>query len=147
MYYSEEQETAERFLVAICKIRSLIFDGSPAESSGLTPALAKALLAIVDHKPQALRVRELAETLDIKESSASVLAERLVLSGFAEKKHLVGDGRVLLVEPTAAGNRLAIDLRTHRLAKATEALSRLQKGEPEALVAQLEHVYTAGVRI
>jgi len=146
MYSTDEQQTAERFLAALCGIRSLIFDGSPAESSGLTPALAKALLAIVDHGPQALRVRELAEALDIKESSASVLSERLVQSGFAEKKPLAGDARVLLVEPTAAGMRLAQDLRSHRLAKVKEVLKHLKKGEPEALVQQLEQVFTAGAK-
>jgi DNA-binding MarR family transcriptional regulator len=134
----------ERFLEALCDLRSGIFDGSPAEEMGLTPALAKALLAVVSDSMGRMRVRELAETLGIKESSASVLSDRLVQSGLIIKKAHEGDGRVALLVASREGIRLADSLKAHRLSKATKLLGLLPEDEQLETVLRLEAMSAKG---
>ena len=142
MLLSDALPLPERFLKALCDLRSAIFDGSPAEDMGLTPALAKALLAIAAAKTGGMRVRELAEALGIKESSASVLSDRLVQSGLISKKPHEDDGRVTMMAITQEGARLAASLRAHRLARATELLGVLSENEQLETVLRLETMFT-----
>ena len=109
---------------------------------GLTPALAKALLAVASTSAGRMRVRELAEALGIKESSASVLSDRLVLSGLIMKKDHDDDGRVTMLAITQLGARLAASLKAHRLARATELLSVLSEKEQQETVLRLETMST-----
>ncbi|MGD9939426.1 MAG: MarR family winged helix-turn-helix transcriptional regulator [Clostridia bacterium] len=142
MLFSDSPLLPERFLNALCDLRSTIFDGSPAEDLGLTPALAKALIAIASTATGNMRVRELAEALGIKESSASVLSNRLVLSGLIMKKAHEDDGRVAMLAITQEGARLATSLKAHRLARATELLCLLPENEQRETVLRLETMST-----
>ncbi|HOX14272.1 MAG TPA: MarR family transcriptional regulator [Spirochaetia bacterium] len=133
-----EEPVEDRFVEALCVLRARIFEGSPAESSGLTPALAKALLAITDGGERHLRVRELAESLGIKESSASVLADRLVQAGLANKKPDPVDARALLVGASPSGSKLAEAVRLHRRRIARSLMEVLSREESQRLLEYLE---------
>lgn len=134
----------QRLVTALCKLRTIIFDGSPAETTNLTPALARALLAISAAQASTLRVRELAQTLGIKESSASVLADRLVQAGLVGKKVYQGDGRVALLELLPTGAGLANSLQEHRLAKASRLLQVFSEKEQQEIISRLELMGTQG---
>jgi len=138
MLISDHQIIQERFLKALCDLRSTIFDGSPAEDMGLTPALAKALMAVASTTTGSMCVKELAVALGIKESSASVLSDRLVQSGQVIKKTHEGDGRVALLVISQEGIRLAGSLKAHRLSRATALLDLLPEAEQLETVRRLE---------
>lgn len=143
MYTDVERELSERFMSALCIVRQAIFEGSPAQGSGLTPALARALLAL-GKEGRALRIRDLADTLDIKESSASVLADRLIKAGLADKRPSERDSRVALLELSDAGRGLEEALRLHRLERARALLSRVTDGEQTAAIKILESMANHG---
>jgi DNA-binding MarR family transcriptional regulator len=99
-------------------------------------------MAIATTATGSMRIRELAEALGIKESSASVLSDRIVLSGLIKKEAHEDDRRVTMLAITQEGVRLATSRKAHRLARATEPLGLLSGKEQLETVLRLETMST-----
>jgi DNA-binding MarR family transcriptional regulator len=69
----------------------------------------KALMALATH--QGLNITALAELLGVGKPAASMLVERLVRTGYVERREDPTDRRRAIVAPTAAGNALVTRLR------------------------------------
>jgi len=105
----------------------------------------KTLMVLASH-PR-MSVSAVAETLEVSKPTASMLVDRLVQLGLAQRTEDPDDRRRTWVEPTTAGNELVTRLRqggTERLAHALEQmdpndLAALQRGlEALAAIAERE---------
>lgn len=70
----------------------------------------QALIQIYGSPKSALRIREIAERLDITPAFASSLVKMLVQKRYAMRRHSAEDHRAIWVEATAAGKRMLHDL-------------------------------------
>lgn len=113
---------------------------------GLSSGQLKTLMVLASH-PR-MSVSAVAETLEVSKPTASMLVDRLVQLGLAQRTEDPDDRRRTWVEPTTAGNELVTRLRqggTERLAHALELmdpndLAALQRGmEALAAIAEREH--------
>jgi DNA-binding MarR family transcriptional regulator len=108
----------------------------------LDPSQVDALDVVVAEG--ACRMRRLAEVLRIDASTATRTVDRLERAGLVARGAADGDGRAVLVRPTAAGRALHARLNARRRAMLLEVLSGFDAAEREQLAGLLERL-VAGV--
>jgi len=91
------------------------FSEEAAFGGGLSPRQYQALLAVKGSPRQKTTIGELAENLQIRHHSAGGLVQRLLKHRLLQKKHPVGDRRVVELRLSPSGTRLLEKLAaTHR---------------------------------
>ncbi|WP_433605648.1 MarR family winged helix-turn-helix transcriptional regulator [Prescottella agglutinans] len=99
-----------------------------AAAHELTPLQAKALLAAEDPTP----MRQIADRLYAEPSNVTTIIDRLESRGLVERRPDPGDRRIRLVAATAAGRKVAADLRA-RMPFTADPLARLTAQQRERL--------------
>jgi len=77
-----------------------------AKRTGIDPLAHQALIQIYGSERGALRVKEVAERLDITPAFSSSLVKHLVAKGYVARSHDTGDARVTWLRMTAKGRAL-----------------------------------------
>jgi DNA-binding MarR family transcriptional regulator len=94
-------------------------------------------LDLLAHSPS-LRMSELAEALRVDPSTATRAAQRLVGAGLAQRRAGDGDGRVVMIEITAAGRARHTDVSLRREELMTHMLRAFSRDERPVLAEMLE---------
>jgi DNA-binding MarR family transcriptional regulator len=81
--------------------------------------------------PEAWSVRRIAEALGAPISTISSALDRLERQRLVERRRVPGDRRVVRIELTVRGQRLAVRLRDAHVANCRSMLARLNAGERE----------------
>lgn len=125
----------EQLLTALVRRRGVLGDDEP---SPLSTFQGIALSVLVDGGP--LRLGALAEALGTTDATASRTVDVLAAHGLAERRVDPGDGRGVLVAPTAEG-RAAVRRRRRRLAALVDRLAAdLEPSEGRRLTELLEEL-------
>jgi DNA-binding MarR family transcriptional regulator len=125
-------EAVEGLLAALVRRRRPARDPEPGELSTFQSLM---LAAIVD--AEAVRLGSLADALGTTDATASRTVDVLEGHGLATRRPDTGDGRGVLVEPTAAG-KSEVRRRRRRLVRLAErALGDLSRDEARRVAASL----------
>lgn len=92
----------------------------------------KTLMVLASHP--CMRVGEVAETMAVSKPTASILIDRLVQAGYAQRTEDPEDRRRTEVEPTAAGSELIARLRQGGGERLAHWLDRLDPEDLDALL-------------
>ena len=98
-----------------------------ATQVGLTPSQASALALIVARGP--LGVAELAELEQVNPSMVSRIVGKLVAAGLIERNPGLEDGRTALVNATAHGRSVVLEIKRSRTAELRRALESLSPAD------------------
>ena len=104
---------------------------------GLTSTQAGALFCF---KEEGLLVGELASALDLAQSAASGLAQRLEDAGLVARSEEAGDGRAARLKLTAAGRRKRDEAVRRTTAANAKMLQGFSEREADVIVRWLNHV-------
>jgi DNA-binding MarR family transcriptional regulator len=96
-------------------------------------------------KNRSLSMRELAKELDVSESSATAIADRLVSQGLAERSSDPADRRIVRLTLSEAGTSLVERMDETTRCKAAEALAALTRAQLEQLIDILETLAASGL--
>jgi DNA-binding MarR family transcriptional regulator len=116
-----------------------------ARAAGITPQQHQLLLAIRGHRAHPhVNISEIAEHLQVRHHSASLLVDRLVKRGLLTRRPDAGDQRRMLVDLTLEGERTLeavtianrVDLRAldRALGHVQASLTRLRVGHKIAII-------------
>ena len=125
-------EAVEGLLAALVRRRRPARDSEPGELSTFQSLM---LASIVDLG--AARLGSLADTLGTTDATASRTVDVLELYGFATRRPDTGDGRGVLVEPTASGRNEVRRARQRLVRLAERALGDLSPDEARRVAAAL----------
>src|ERR1700759_3801130 len=117
--------SASRALIAVAT-RSL---GAAAEET--TIAQYRALVVLASRGPQ--RIVDLAESLEVKPSTAGRMGDRLMRKGLVRRHRARGDRRVVLVSVTPAGRQVVDEATRRRRALIADILARLPADVQQAV--------------
>jgi DNA-binding MarR family transcriptional regulator len=101
--------------------------------AGLTPARLSALSVIVFGGPQSLGALAAAE--GVAGPTMTRIVDGLVAAGFAERRPDPGDGRAVMIAPTAAGEKLTHGAAGRRIAAIAAAISGLPAADRRRIAA------------
>lgn len=125
-------EAVEGLLATLVRRRRPARDSEPGELSTFQSLM---LASIVDLG--AARLGSLADTLGTTDATASRTVDVLELYGFATRRPDTGDGRGVLVEPTASGRNEVRRARQRLVRLAERALGDLSPDEARRVAAAL----------
>lgn len=125
-------DAVEGILAALVRRRAPARDPEPGELSTFQSLM---LASIVDFG--AVRLGSLADALGTTDATASRTVDVLELHGFATRRPDTGDGRGVLVEPTAAGRNEVRRGRRRLVRLAERALADLTPDEARRVAAAL----------
>jgi DNA-binding MarR family transcriptional regulator len=128
--------TASRLLVAV-SARSLA-----AVEDAVTLAQFRLLVVLSSQGPAKLVT--LAGLLDVNPSTAMRMVDRLVTSGFVDRRASPASGREIRIELTPAGRGVVGQVTARRRADIAAIVARMPPGERSALVAALRAFAEAG---
>lgn len=106
------------------------------KAMGLSAPRASTLSVIVFRGP--VTMRALAEAEQVRPPTITRLVDGLERRGLVRRVSHAGDGRVQLVEPTAAGRRLLNKGRARRVDRLALGVSQLSAGDQQALARAAE---------
>lgn len=121
--------TASRALVAVAA-RSIAAAGGE-----VTLPQYRVLVLIAARGPQ--RLHDLAEALDVNQSTASRMCDRLVAKRLVRRSRLPSDRRTVRIAMTAEGRALVDGVARHRRGDLARVLSELTPRQQEDVVAAL----------
>ena len=144
--YAIPQAIRPAFAAQRAIIRALHRDQMPPDWAQLDLSMGqlKALMVLSNRQP--MNVSGLAETLALSKPTASILVDRLVQLGFAERTEDAEDRRRTLVTPTPAGAALVLRLRQGSVDRLIRWMSALDPDDLAALTRGLRAVATAAER-
>lgn len=102
----------------------------------------RALMILVTRGP--LHLTALAEEMGVHPSNATRACDRLVASGFLDRRDNPSDRRHLLLEPTPAGRELINGVVTRRRRAIKQILGRMSAGQRSQLAEALSQFAAAG---
>jgi DNA-binding MarR family transcriptional regulator len=94
-----------------------------------------------------LRMKRLAEVMDVSDASATGIVDRMEKRGLVERRHDTTDRRVVLVHSTDAGGRVLGETASHRREMLSRVLAELSEDEMAALLVGMRAIYAARRRI
>ncbi|MFT4219749.1 MAG: MarR family transcriptional regulator [Microbacterium sp.] len=106
-----------------------------AAEGGLSPTAASTLLRLSEGGPQ--RVTDLARLEGVSQPAMTQLADRLVKEGLAVRRASEDDGRVVLLDATAAGAATVDARHTARVGRVGALLDALSASEREQVIGAL----------
>lgn len=121
--------TASRALVAVAA-RSIA-----AAGGDVTLPQYRALVLIAGRGPQ--RLLDLADALDVSQSTASRMCDRLVAKHLVRRSRLPSDRRTVRIALTAEGRALVDGVTRHRRGDLARILAEMTQEQQEAVVAAL----------
>jgi len=101
------------------------------KAMGLTPPRASVLSVLVFRGP--VTMSELAEAEQVRRPTITRLVDGLERRGLVRRVSHADDGRVQLVEATAAGKRLLQKGRARRVERLSRGVAQLSEGDQEVL--------------
>ncbi|WP_223069579.1 MarR family winged helix-turn-helix transcriptional regulator [Paenibacillus caui] len=99
-------------------------------------------LLIFIYRKGTCKVSDLAEAMNVKPSAITVMLDRLVQSGFVDRRHDENDRRAVLVSLTGRGNEVMAEGRKKSLKIVKWYLGQLKDSEVESLVGIVEKLST-----
>lgn len=140
---------AERLFAAITRVRNVLFRhaNGPIRAAGLTLTQFEVLEALSSHGP--LSVGQVSEAIFGTPGNVPVVISNLVRDGLASRRRSEEDGRVTIVELTAAGRERIEALYpqvVESLGRDLEPLSREEKSEVMRLLHKVLDAASAAER-
>lgn len=129
-------DDADRLEVSL---RRLVRSSAPAGDPELSPAQR----ALVRRSAGGVGLTELAEAVGLPKSTASVMVGELVRRRLLRRTRASGDGRRVVIRPTAAGMRRASEERVLDPTRLALALSGLDPADRAALLRALDELASA----
>jgi DNA-binding MarR family transcriptional regulator len=90
-----------------------------------------------------LSMRRLAEAMDVSDASATGIVDRMEKRGLVERRHATGDRRMVLVQPTGAGEQVFRDIAAHRRDVLSKVMAELSEDEITALIVGMRAIHAA----
>jgi DNA-binding MarR family transcriptional regulator len=94
-----------------------------------------------------LAMKQLAETLDVSDASATGIVDRMAKRGLVERKHGTDDRRVVLVHATEAGKTIFEDMAARRREVMARIIGELTADEIGSLLVGMRAVQAARGRV
>jgi DNA-binding MarR family transcriptional regulator len=128
-------------------VLSLMRESVPEELQGYGQATGRQLQALASLPGNGATMGELAAFLKVTGAAASVLAERLVAQGLADRHPDPGDRRVVRLAPTPQGTAVAKRYRDNQRRAVAALLDRLSDAQAVAWLDIMETLAAGGAPV